>query len=333
VHSFAWWLLAGTVLVALASQGFTGAVEWLGYRLQLGDRVLGSILAAWGTALPETVIPLVAVAGRGTARHEVGVGAILGAPFLLATVAFALLGATIWLRSWRGGPPFLQVSPRQASADLFWFAFLFSLAVAAGLLPSLGAGTWLVPVLLGAYGLYLVGNLRHGHEGAAEPPRGLAFWSVRRPPSYGLLVGVLMGSIGLLVGGAQAFVAAVASLGQDLGISPLLLAVVMAPLATELPEVVNSVVWTWRGRDDLALSAVTGAMIIQSTVGPSLGLVFTPWKLGPQERFAAFLAVAAALFFALGLRFFRRMEAGPLLMGAAFYAVFLLGVAVHPSGA
>lgn len=321
-------LAGGAVLVAFAAQGFTNAVEWLGYRLGLDDRILGGVLAAWGTALPETVVPLVAVAAGTHAGHEVGVGAILGAPFLLATLAFGLLGMTVLLRARRGREDYLKVVPRAASRDLLWFVLFFSVALAAGLPPLHAARRWAILALLMGYAAYLAMALRGSAQGAGARPERFLLWQPLRDPALLSVLGVLAVSLAALVGGAQVFVLAVTALGHRLAVSPLILAVILAPLATELPEVINSVVWTWHGRDDLALSAVTGAMIIQSTIGPTLGLLLTSWKLGPEEQFAGILALCAAGFFALGLRLMRRMEAGPLLFGAAFYAMFLIGIAV-----
>ena len=77
---------------------FTNAVEILGERMNLGAGAVGSILAAVGTALPETMIPIVAIFGAlivgsgGAAAGEIGIGAILGAPFLLATLALFIVG-------------------------------------------------------------------------------------------------------------------------------------------------------------------------------------------------------------------------------------------------
>jgi cation:H+ antiporter len=77
---------------------FTNAIEILGERLNLGAGAVGSLLAAVGTALPETMIPVVAIVGAlilgtgGAAASEIGIGAILGAPFLLATLAFFIVG-------------------------------------------------------------------------------------------------------------------------------------------------------------------------------------------------------------------------------------------------
>lgn len=219
--------------------------------------------------------------------------------------------------------------PRAASGDLFWFVALFALAVAIGT-PHLRAYRWpAAAVLIAGYLAYAIQTMRHGAGGApAHAPERFVWWRPRRPPPLFAIVGVAVAAVLLLLAGAESFVRAVTILGPALGISHLVLAVVLAPLATELPEVVNSVVWTWHGRDDLALSAVTGAMIIQGTVGPTLGIALTGWRLGPTEQFAALLALAAAAFFAFGLRLYRRLEAPPLLLGAAFYALFLVAMAL-----
>ena len=54
-------LLACAVTIYLACEWFVNAVEWLGVRLQVGPVAVGTVLAAAGTALPESVVTLVAV--------------------------------------------------------------------------------------------------------------------------------------------------------------------------------------------------------------------------------------------------------------------------------
>ena len=57
---------------------------------------VGSVLAAVGTALPETIIPLIAILIQGgEAGDEVGIGAILGAPFMLSTLAIFVCGISV----------------------------------------------------------------------------------------------------------------------------------------------------------------------------------------------------------------------------------------------
>src|SRR5947209_19410826 len=93
-------LAVGLVVILVGCDIFTNSIEWLGKKLDLNEGMLGSIFAAVGTALPETLIPVVAVAfgSAGGSKHasDVGLGAIIGAPFLLATVAILLTGRRIF---------------------------------------------------------------------------------------------------------------------------------------------------------------------------------------------------------------------------------------------
>ncbi|MEQ1562068.1 MAG: sodium:calcium antiporter, partial [Nitrospiraceae bacterium] len=71
---------------------FTNAIEWLGKRFDLSEGAVGGVLAAIGTTLPETSIPIIAIFfGASRAEAEVGLGAILGAPFMLSTLVIPIL--------------------------------------------------------------------------------------------------------------------------------------------------------------------------------------------------------------------------------------------------
>ena len=72
-------LLVAFAIILLGAELFTNAIEWFGHQLGLAEGAVGSVLAAVGTALPETMIPLVAIVfGAGSRSDGVGVGAILG---------------------------------------------------------------------------------------------------------------------------------------------------------------------------------------------------------------------------------------------------------------
>ncbi|HYI19681.1 MAG TPA: hypothetical protein VD836_13295, partial [Solirubrobacteraceae bacterium] len=89
-------LLAAFVLIVGGAIGFTNAVEWLGHRLNLGHGAVGALLAAVGTALPESVIPVVAlISGGGDEESvQIAIGAIIGAPFVLATLAMLVIAGS-----------------------------------------------------------------------------------------------------------------------------------------------------------------------------------------------------------------------------------------------
>ena len=77
------------IVILVSAEIFTNALEHLGEKLKISEGVTGSIFAAIGTALPETLVPLLALMSNHenqTVNEEVGVGAILGAPLMLSTL-------------------------------------------------------------------------------------------------------------------------------------------------------------------------------------------------------------------------------------------------------
>src|SRR5258705_13203433 len=91
-------LVAAFVIILAGAELFTNGIEWFGRKLELAEGAVGSVLAAVGTALPETMIPIIAILfASGDHTSEVGIGAILGAPFMLATLAMFVTGvAVLW---------------------------------------------------------------------------------------------------------------------------------------------------------------------------------------------------------------------------------------------
>jgi cation:H+ antiporter len=299
---------------------FTNAVEWAGVRLNLGHGAVGSVLAAVATALPESLIPVVAIIA-GTQQGQIAIGAIIGAPFMLGTLAMAIAaGAALFFRTRRGRIA-LRIDRHSVSRDLAVFLPAFGLAVALGLtglrwLHFLGAVALVV-----AYGVYvwrtIVAERRDGHT---EDPAPLLFDPTKRtPPSTKQVVVQNIVGLAMIILGAQIFVTEIEHLATTSGLSALMLALVLAPLASELPEKLNSVLWIRDGKDTLALGNITGAMVFQSMLPVSIGMVFTPWQLSP----AAIAASAASLIgAAVALVAIRRGARYPLyaLVWAALYA-------------
>src|SRR6188472_2231470 len=117
-------ILAGALL-------FTNAVEWLGHKLKLGEGAVGSLLAAVGTAMPETLISIVALVGAKEGADDVAIGAIVGAPFLLATLAMGLVGLFAYLyRERRAQGLRLDAHRPTLERDLLFFLVFFALSLA-----------------------------------------------------------------------------------------------------------------------------------------------------------------------------------------------------------
>jgi cation:H+ antiporter len=280
---------------------FTNAVEWAGVRLDIGHGAVGSVLAAVATALPESLVPVVAII-RGSEGDEIAIGAIIGAPFLLATLAMAVCGAAaVIFRARRGGTT-LQLDRHTMTQDLLVFGIALSAAVALGTVDARWAHVVGAVVLVAGYGGYLARTIRRGKEQGGEEEPGRLFFDTSKhdPPNLGQIIAQLFVGIGLLVGGAELFVSVIESLAHAIGANPLVLTLVIAPLATELPEKLNSVLWIRQGKDTLALGNVTGAMVFQSMLPVSVGMIFTDWRLTAPAWTAAIIALAgAALAFAV----------------------------------
>ena len=322
----------GFALVAIlaAAALFTNAVEILGERLNLGQGAVGSVLAAVGTALPETMIPVVAIVvsvftGRSVAG-DIGVGAILGAPFLLATLAMFVVGVTVlgfWRR--RESDDELTVDEGNAKRDVVYFLLCFSLGAGAGIVPlPFYLKVALAILLIVAYALYVRQTIKSGGEGVEDPPEKLTLWPSSSEAPTWAVVAQVGGTVAVMGVGAHFFVSAVEHLSKSVGVPAGLIALVLAPLATELPEKFNSVIWLRGDKDTLALGNITGAMVFQSSVPVALGLAFTSWSLDLLSALSAALALVGGAYLYWLLRRKKPIEGEHLLAGGALYAVFVV---------
>jgi cation:H+ antiporter len=282
---------ASAVILVVAAELFTNAVEWAGHRLRLGSGATGSLLAALGTSLPETVVPVVALLTHAPSADSVAMGAVLGAPFLLLTLGAGITGLAVVLRR---TPNRLLLDPRQVRRDLGVFTVAFSIVLLATVLPS-GARIAVGIALLLAYAGYVVSTLRGGVPVEEMPePLHLVRWRAGAPHTFYVAIQLAV-AVALLVVGSELFVSAISQTASALRVSALLLALVVVPLATELPETLNSVLWV-RSRDDvLAFGNVAGSATFQACVLGFIGVVFTSWRPGGGGIVGGVLTLVTAL--------------------------------------
>jgi len=132
--------------------------------------------------------------------------------------------------------------------------------------------------------------------------------------------------LGAIVGGAHLFVEELLTVAETLGVEPLVLSLVLAPLATELPEKANSFFWVRQGKDSLALGNITGAMVFQSTLPIAFGLAFTHWDLGSFAIISGALGLAGGVLAYWALRLRGRFELLPIVAWATLFASFIIYV-------
>ena len=331
-------LLAISFVIILAgAEFFTNGIEWFGQRLGLSEGMVGSVLAAIGTALPETMIPIIAIIFVGTtASEEIGIGAILGAPFMLSTAAMFVTGVAVLFFA-RGGKRDANLNINQVVVrrDLRFFLAMYAAAVALGL-PFFEKPQPLRIVagllLVGAYVLYVrqtASDPRSEGEGHDEL-NPLHFQRKVPSPVTRLIVIQVLAALGAIVVGAQLFVKQIEFVASSFGIPPLVLALVIAPLATELPEKFNSVLWVRQRKDTLAMGNISGAMVFQSCIPVAVGLWFTPWVLNEFAVASAVVAIAAGLLMQLYLRSDNVLSGRELASLGLLYAGFIVYIVAFP---
>ena len=322
-------------LILLAAEGFTNGIELVGRRLSFSQAVVGSILAAVGTALPETILPLVAIFSHGrAASKEIGVGAILGAPFMLSTIGFSLIGMTALIASRRGGRlPEVRAEVSTLKRDLKFFLVMYAAAVFLPIMFGHAVAAPLAFLLVAGYIFYIFRTVG-GVSADMEHISGLHIirfpakmgWVNATGHHIGWAVVQIAAALGLMVFGAHIFVQNLSVLSLSFGMDPLLFALLVAPVATELPEKFNSVTWMLKGKDTLAVGNMTGAMVFQSTFPVSVGLLFTPWKVEGMALVSAVLALLSAVM-VLGVVSCGRKIAPIVMMSAGFlYLIYALTV-------
>jgi cation:H+ antiporter len=323
-------------LILAGSELFTNGIEWAGQRLNIAEAAVGSLLAAVGTALPETFIPLVAlIMGRTDtdAHSAVGVGAIIGAPLMLSTVALFVMGIAGFAFRGRRGHAALRVSKEDARRDLAFFMPILLALVLLGVdhpgpvLRYVAAG-----VVLLAYVAYSITMLRMARSTDSIVEQGLHLERLARgdllnPRNTITAIQVIAGVLAILFG-ARLFVDQIILFSGHAGMSPGVLSLILSPLATELPEKYNSVIWIRQRKDHLALANITGAMAFQSCIPVALGLIFTPWHLAPAELIGSAVALVSAMILFLNLHN-GTLRFANLMMGGAAYAVFIALLALN----
>jgi len=290
-------LLVALLVILIGAETFTNALEHLGERLKISEGVTGSIFAAVGTALPETMVPVVAIlstASTQQVREEVGVGAILGAPLMLSTLTLCLMALfAIHKRGWS-----TELHPERTGLrrDLSWFLLAYGLSTVAIFIPhtSMWVRAMIALSLVLVYFIYLMLTIRasaklvaDGHGTAASEPLFLVrlFGRIGVPENMFTILLQLALGLTLIIFGAHGFVQGVEQLSVWLGISALVLSMLIVPVATELPEKVNSILWIRKRKDTLAFGNITGAMVFQGSLLPALGIMLTPWE--PRQEILA----------------------------------------------
>ena len=272
------------IAIYLACEFFVNSVEWCGKHMNLGATAVGSVLAAFGTALPESAVTFMAVVfGKTAQQKDIGVGAAMGGPLVLATIAYGVVGLAFWLnqrkRSQAGATRIshaVALDAKRLGRDQLSFLAIFAVKVTLGLV-VFAYKPWLGVLFLAAYAIYVWREINTAET--SEEEEDLEPLKVRPGnPNLAWAGAQALLALGVIAFASHIFVSQLEAIGESLGMAPHLVALLLSPVATELPEVMNAVIWVRQGKERLALANISGAMMIQATIPSALGIFFTPWR-------------------------------------------------------
>jgi len=323
-------------IILICAELFTNGIEVFGEKFSLSQAVVGSILAAVGTALPETIIPLVAIfLYKGESGAHIGVGAILGAPFMLSTMGLFLIGLGVFISYFLKKRKKLEIhlEPQIFIKDFSFFILSYSLAI---FLPLIFPNTrllhyFIAVLLLLNYILYLFFTFK-AESSEVESSKELYFLKLLNPLKFNtdnkfvsvfLSVFQVIFALFVMIKGAHLFVENLEILAKTWGIDPLLFSLILAPVATELPEKSNSLLWSLRKKDILALGNMTGAMVFQSTFPVSIGLLFTSWEIKGLALVSALIALSLSIVYLIFLKIFKKLPPHLLILSGLAYLIYI----------
>jgi cation:H+ antiporter len=340
--------LLSFAVILLGCEFFTNGVKWTDKRFNLSEGAIGSVLAAVGTALPETLVPLIAILVLGgESGHEIGVGAILGAPFMLATLALFVCGLSVLLFARRRNTRTLHVNGHLIRRDLKFFLLAYSLAaIAAFTPPEYGIfKTVLGFTLIPLYIVYTIFTLKTGETGGHEDLKSLYFdraikrclpdkdCPVPKEPATVLIIVQVIAALGAIILGANLFVNQINDIATFIGINPLILSLVISPIATELPEKFNSMLWIRERKDTFAIGNITGAMVFQSCIPVTIGIVLTSWHLDISNTIEFLEALTIGIALLSGVILYlesshKELKMSGLMIGGLLYVLFFTVVLI-----
>ena len=315
-------LLVAIIAIYLSCELFINAIEWVGKRFNVAQHAVGTVLAAFGTALPESVVTFVAVTFNASAEQkDIGVGAALGGPLVLGTIAYATVGLCILVfRKKRELGIDFDIDHEKLSRDQFWFSSIFIFKVLLGLVlfsfkPLAGF------LFLAAYAFYVYREMQNERDEDHFDLDALTFQPSKADPATFWIVTQTVVSLAVIFVSSHIFVKNLGDVSTYWNISPLLVSLLLSPLATELPEILNAVIWVRQGKENLAMGNVSGAMMIQATVPSAFGIFFTPWMF---DRYLLWAGVVTLISIAYLRHTLKQDKLSPvrLIYAGLFYVMF-----------
>lgn len=317
-------MLIAALLIYFSCELFVNAIEWVGRAFNISQNAVGTVLAAFGTALPESVVTFIAVVfGMNSSQKDIGVGAALGGPLVLSTLAYAIVGLSIIVfRNKRKLGSHIDIDGAKLGRDQLWFLCIFIFKVGLGFV-AFTIKPWLGILFIIAYGFYFFTEISTKNKETQEKLEPLKFSPKNSEPKKSIILLQTLFSLTLIFAGSQLFVHNLDTFSTFLGIPAHIVALFLSPIATELPEILNAFIWVKQGKEKLALANISGSMMIQATVPSALGIMFTPWIFDKSLALSAITTFVSILFLYTTLKK-NHLSIKRLSFTAIFYIAFVI---------
>jgi len=318
-------MLMSLFIILISCEFFTNSIEWLGKKLKVGDGVVGSLFSAVGTCLPETMVPIIAILYLGQSNSiDIGIGAIVGAPFMLSTLAFFVTGISVvlfWPKRKSGMD--MNINSEAICRDISFFTASYSIGISSAFINIRICKNIIALFLILTYIFYIFLTVKRdkSKQGSIDELYLSVVFHIK-PRFYVVVLQVCIALIGIIMG-AHIFVVKIEDISVLFGIPAIILSLIITPVATELPEKFNSIIWISKSKDALALGNITGAMVFQSCIPVSIGILATDWRLNQNAVISALIAVMSASIVYFWTESRKKLNPLPLIMGGVFYAFFI----------
>lgn len=320
------------VAIVLSCILFTNAIEFLGNKLKFNNSATGSILAVFGTGLPETIVPIIAVLGSIfiskdlSQGQDIALGAIFGSPFMLSTFALFLMGVVLFVlvkKSKRSLVVQADYKNILRYFKYFIFAYLFALAVCCT--TSKIAKCFAAVILFSVYVFFVYRTILKSKDGEEKQEEIRLYFEkiFRSQNNFILAIQILISLVALTIS-THFFVEGIKYFSLIFNLKPAILSLIVVPFATELPEITNSIIWVKQGKDELALSNIIGAVVFQVMILSSIGMVLTPWKLDVSILTNCALTIFCAILFTFFAVKYKKITVSLLLACGIFYLLYIL---------
>ncbi len=310
------------MLILIATVVFTNTIEHIARRMSWSHSFTGAIVAPLITSFPELTVFVIAVfIYRGTTGAEIGIGTILGEPFMASTIAYALVFVAIIIamslnkRKKRD----LKVE-RVLRIPYAFIVVLFPLILIPYFFNVLILKYLFAILFLGSYGYYMLQMYKNRAAEYVEESGDLLLSRVLEP-NVALVLQLILSIVGIYFG-SSILVQSIEQVSVNTGLSALATAIILVPVGTAIPETLSAMIWAYKGKDSFAISSLVGEKVLYSTFYPGMALLFVPWLLD----YYAYISVIATTTISLIYLYYinkGRIPSYALLFGLIFFIIYV----------